>query len=173
MIRTANTLQTNLKKYNRQKGFTLIELLIVITIFGILFSTGYRSYLQYVQKQFLLKQARSVENLIKKASTYASTGKKTTACTTFLDGYRINWDSLNSKFDLNEVCSNANVSVADSVTIDTTSHSVSITSNPIMYKTLGQGTNLAADSVITITQIQSSRSITITIKRTGEVVASY
>jgi len=153
-----------------KKGYTLIELLIVIVIMGIVFSIGYVNFQDYSRQQALLAAVRSIETDIHQTQEYALSGNIPAACTTLLNNYKFNVTS-STTYEIDATCTpNTTIqikifNVAAGMTI------AAPNPNPIVFKTLGQGTNIASGGTarIVVTQTLTGKTRTITIGETGNV----
>jgi prepilin-type N-terminal cleavage/methylation domain-containing protein len=155
------------------KGFTLIELLVAITIMSTLFALGYASYRNYAQRQTLYSQAREIESYVKLAQNYAFSGKDLTAScgTTTLDGYEFLLDTLDATYSVYPICANTPGGVIKSGEYDDSIYTVTISQNPIRFKTIGHGTNLTDDATISVRFASGSPDATavIYIQKSGEI----
>jgi prepilin-type N-terminal cleavage/methylation domain-containing protein len=153
-----------------KQGYTLVELLIVIVIIGILFSVGYVNFQDYSRQQTLLAAVRSVVVDLHTAQEFAISGNKPTTCVTLLDGYKFNVTS-GTTYELDAYCTpNSNISVKQ-VTVPSGITISNPNPNPILFKALAQGTNIAsgATASIVITQTLTGKTRTITIGPNGNV----
>jgi prepilin-type N-terminal cleavage/methylation domain-containing protein len=153
-----------------KNGYTLIELLIVITIIGILFSAGYLSFLDYSRQQALLSVVRGIQVDMHLAEDYAISGNKPTACNTLLNGYNFNVTS-SSSYEVDANCTpNSNFQVK-TVTLPAGITISAPVPNPILFKSLAQGTNIAGGGTasIVVTQTLTGKTRTVTIGANGNV----
>lgn len=75
-------------------GFTLIEIIIGVAIVSIMMGIGLSSYAKAQDKQNMLKDARTVESLLKEAQKNATTGYiPSSGCTGHIEYYRIDFTS--------------------------------------------------------------------------------
>ncbi|SRR5258708_7868791 len=150
------------------EGYTLIEILIVLAITGILFTIGYNSFQDYSRQQALVAAARSMQTDLRQAQESAIAGTKPTGCVT-LNGYQFNV-LTSSTYEIDANCTN-NV-----IQIKLSSLPVGLTvatpnPNPIIFKSLAQGTNipLANTATITITQTSTQNVRNVTIGSNGNI----
>ena len=158
-----------------RKGFTLIELLIAVTIISILFSLGFANYRSYAQRQALYSLARVIEGDLQLAKTNALSGKKPVDCgESALDGYEF---SLSGEgYVISALCKGPETGkVQDKVGPETEADmsTYSITSSlekPIIFKTIGHGTNIDNDKVvITVESLPLEKSVEIEVLKSGEI----
>ena len=153
-------------------AYTFIEILVALTIIGLIFGIGYVSFRDFSRRQALSGAARSIKGDLRLAQEQAISGQKPLDlfCNSpnTLSGYYFNRISANN-YRLVAACSGGNVITKD-VTI-ASDISISINQNPVVFKVLGQGTNVpqATPAVITLTQAGTSNTTTITITSTGEI----
>lgn len=153
-------------------AFTLIELLVGLTIVGLIFSFGFSNFRDFSRRQALLGEKRMVTGDLRLAQEQALSGNKPSdiSCTSpyTLNGY--NFDVVtDTSYKIQASCSGGNV---DTKTADLSSGiTISIPSpNPILFKSLGQGTNISSSGVtLTLTQAETGSTQTINITSTGEI----
>jgi len=150
-------------------GYTLLELLVVAAVAGLLFSFTYASYREFARNQTLLATARAVKGDLRLAQNKALDGKKPTGCVV-LQGYQFNRLSPTS-YTIEAVCSNATYTVKteNSIFEDTTMGLPS--PNPILFKVLGKGTNIAEGSsaTISLTMTGIAGAEVVTVSSAGEI----
>lgn len=153
----------------KSAAFTLVELLVVLSISGIVMGIGFAGFRQYSQRQVLIAAAREVRGDLRLLQEKAISGEKT--CTGRLDGYRFAILSGNTQYSMTELCSgigynNKNKSIASGFTI-------TATQEPILFKVLGQGTDIdiqvSPSSTITLTQTATGKTIPITVSANGSI----
>jgi prepilin-type N-terminal cleavage/methylation domain-containing protein len=156
------------KKY---AGYTLIEILVALTIVGLIFGIGYVNFRDFSRRQALAGVARSVKGDLRLAQEQALAGKKPEHifCNppNQLDGFNFRVVSSQS-YVLEANCTGGAVTtktgtLPSDISISTPSP------NPIIFKILGQGTNLSGDATLTLTQTGTSNSTIITITLGGEI----
>ena len=158
---------------NIQKGYTLIELLIGLSVIAIVFSTGFVNFRDFSRRQALIGAAREISGELRLAQEKALSGQKPDHlnCNTpnTLAGFNFRIDSPNS-YVIEAVCSLGTVEVKSielvpSITISTP------TPNPILFKVLGQGTNILSgeSAVLTLTQTDLGNTLNVSIGATGEI----
>lgn len=151
------------------KAYTLIELLVVMSIIAMLFSFGYVSYRDFSRRQELLGVAKSVQGNLRKAQQSALSGVKPdgSACN---DQTLVGYDFYvvsSSEYQIRANCTGGNIVVLD-VNLPTTEN-ISTVTNPIMFKVLGNGTNLEADASIMVTQSSTGNTNTIMVGSGGDI----
>ena len=158
------------------KGYTLIEILVGLTIISLLFSMGFVSYRDFSRRQALNGAAKTVQGDLRLTQQQALSGQKPDDgnCNTpnLLNGYNFRVDS-SSSYAVEAACSGGGGTNVEVKSVDLPS-GVSISTpspNPILFKVLGQGTNIASggSAVVTLTQTGVSSPITITITAGGEI----
>ena len=149
------------------KGYTLVELLVSVTIIGLVFGVGYVAFRSFSQRQILDGAARDLRGQLRLAQEQALAGKKTVDCTGTLTGYQLNITSGVS-YDLEVYCTNGSFPVK-SVDLPTgLSLQTDSPVNPILFKVLGEGTNLPVSSInITITGFGLTQSVVV--NKTGNI----
>ncbi len=151
-------------------GYTLIELLVAITILGIIFSAGYISFRDFSRRQALAGAVRAVSGDLRLAQELAFSGKKPTGCIT-LNGYR--FKTAADSYGIVAACSFPEIEYEVKVGVGLPV-GVTMSAQPspnIFFKILGQGNDISggAPEVITLTQVNTSQTQTITITSGGEI----
>lgn len=153
-------------------AYTFIEILVALTIVSLIFGIGYVSFRDFSRRQALQGVVRTIRGDLRLAQEQAISGQKPqdVFCDSpdTLSGFYFDLITPNN-YRLVAQCSGGNVTSKDvSIAAD-----ISITSNqdPIVFKVLGQGTNVpqATPAIITLTQAGTSNRATITITSTGEI----
>ena len=154
-------------------GYTLIEILVALTIMVLLFLTGFASYRAFSRRQELISAVRQVQGDIRQAQENAIASKKPAGCGT-LDGYRFVVIPTGS-YEIRWVCGaitgvDKSVTLPAGITISGLSPNLT-PSNSILFKTLGQGTNIPAGGTtsFTLTQANYAKSATIIVTAGGEI----
>lgn len=150
-----------------EHAYTLIEILVSLTIVGLIFGVGYISFREFARRQALVGAARSLRGDLRLAQEQALAGKKPIGCTV-LDGYRFSAAS-GSVYSIMAGCSNGNFSIGkDSVPFPS-----GVSMNPvpgnILFKVLGQGTDLASDVEVNLVQEATGNTLKVTITTGGEI----
>lgn len=154
-------------------GYTLVELLVALSIVGLLFSFGYVSFRDFSRRQALLGTAKKIQGDLRLAQQQALSGKKPSGVNcdspNQLESFSFNVYSTSS-YRIEANCTGGNLLVRDVELpegVNITPPSV----NPIKFKILGQGTNIASGSTTTIAVAQtgSSDQTVITITDGGEI----
>jgi len=160
------------------KGYTLIEILIGLTIIGLIFGFGYVSFRDFSRRQTLIGTAKAVQGDLRLAQALAAAGQKPTDAddplslckgVNTLDGYGFKVYSA-IEYKIEAYCTggtivNKDVNLSPEITISTPSV------NPIKFKILGMGTNIAAGetTTITLTQAGTNSQLVVTIGAGGEI----
>lgn len=156
------------------KGYTLIEILITLTIIGLIFTFGYVNFREFSQRQALTGVARSIKGDLRLAQEWALAGNKpaTANCTpnppNLLNGYYFRRNS-STNYIIEANCSGGTPSQVKSVDMPTDIVLTSFSVNPILFKVLGEGTNITGSATITLTQTSTGNTRVITISQGGEI----
>lgn len=141
------------------RGFTLIELLVTMSIIGIIFGIGVAAYTQFNRRQILDQAAQELKNNLRLVQGKALAGEKNCSGGT-MEGYEVTFSSTSYSFrakcGLNYGTSTI-INLPSSVTVTTFP-----SPNPILFKVLGQGTNINISTTIVLSGFGSTRTITIT-----------
>lgn len=155
------------EKINR--AYTLIEVLVVLSIIGVLFGIGYVSYRDFSRRQELAGIAKNIQGNLRKAQQSALSGVKPegVACNSqTLIGYDFYMVS-SSEYQIRANCAGGNIIVLD-VNLPV-SETISMTDNPILFKVLGNGTNIASSATITVVQTATGDSTQISVGSGGDI----
>ncbi len=147
---------------NRKSGYTLIELLVGLTIISIVFSIGFAGYRDFSRRQTVVGVTKSIISDLRNAQQLALIGQKPDTCTR-LSGYTFTAVS-STNYTISANCINGNIEVKN-IVLPT---NITISLGSIMFKVLGQGTNLSAAYTFTITHISGITGI-INIKKGGTI----
>ena len=150
-------------------GYTLIELLVTLTIVSLLFGFGYANYRGFARNQALVAAARVVKADLRLAQGQALAGKKPVGCDV-LDGYYFRWLS-SASYRIEASCLNGDypLKTVDNVFDGTT---ISVPSpNPILFKVLGKGTNVAEGSPasLSLERVGVENPLVVTVTSAGEI----
>ena len=153
-------------------AYTLIEILVALTIIGLLFSIGFVSFRDFSRRQALNGAARSLIGDLGLAQEQAISGRKPADifCNppNYLEGYNFRVVSAQN-YVLEASCSGGNVQTKDVTVAADISLSVPVP-NPILFKSVAQGTNIAAaSSSVILTQAGTGSIRTISISAAGEI----
>lgn len=165
-----------------KKGYTLIEILVGISIIGILFAAGYVSFRDFSRRQALLGSAKLLQADFRLAQQMALAGTKPDelGCqSNSLDGIRFNITDASpdpSYYVIRAVCgavSDSSNPIIKTVYLPSgiVPNLSQFSPNPLLFKVLGQGTNIpeGTDSVIVLTQEGINVQPTITISSSGDI----
>lgn len=151
------------------KGYTLIEILVGITIIGLIFGFGYVSFREFSRRQALAGAVKEIKGDLRLAQALALSGDKPNECSTYLKGYNFRVAD-SSSYKIEASCGavtyeDKTVNLPGNVSISTP------TPNPILFKVLGQGTNIpqGTSATLTLTQTGTGITTTITISDGGEI----
>lgn len=157
----------------KSSAFTLVETLIVISITAILLGFGFAGFREYSQRQVLLAAAREVRSELRLLQEKAISGAKepdviTSCAGKFLDGYRFDIIST-TQYRMSALCSGSVVDIQDKSV--ESGFTIAATIEPILFKVLGQGTNIfsGSSSVITLTQTATLKTIQISVSAEGSI----
>jgi len=148
----------------REGGFSFIELMIVILVSALLFGIGYASYRNFAQKQALIKVARAFEADVRIAQNKAMSAQVPEECGT-LSGYGLKFGG--STYQISSYCSGSG---GESITRTFSGYVFSndLGVDSIVFKVLGQGTNLTGDITVTITNSTTDKTVQVLILKSGE-----
>ncbi|WKZ25735.1 MAG: prepilin-type N-terminal cleavage/methylation domain-containing protein [bacterium] len=154
-----------IKKNIGNSGYTLIELLVGISIIGIVFSIGLAGYREFSRRQELVGVIKRIVADLRLSQQLAIGGQKPEGeVCNVLDGYSFSRISQ-TEYNLIANCSNAN----HIIKVVELPSNVSLTQGSVMFKALGQGTNLEENLTFTVTNVVSSSTGTVTIGVGGNV----
>jgi len=170
---------TLMKDFNRtERAYTLIEILIVLTVIGILFGAGFVGYRDFSRRQALAGVVKQLQGDLRLAQQMALSGEKpnTLGCVSnSLDGIRFEvTTSPPYIYRLKAACGSIvnyplikEFSFPSNISLDLTGFSP----NPVLFKVLGQGTNIPSvgNAVITLTQAETGNKATVTITPGGSI----
>ena len=157
-------------------AYTLVEILVGITIIGLIFGFGFVSFREFSRRQALTGAAKQIQGDLRLTQELAIAGQKPEDidCDSpnTLTGYnfRVNPDS---SYTIEAACTGnggtnvelKEVSLPSDISLSATSP------NPILFKALGQGTNMTQGSSVTLTLVQAGTGsqIIVTISASGEI----
>lgn len=153
-------------------GYTLIEVLVGLVIVTLIFSFGYVGFREFARRQTIISAVRSVKGELRLAQEQALAGKKPdhVNCNSpnRLQGYYFRVTSTTT-YKIEALCTGGTVDIKEETI--TSPLTISAPSpNPILFKVLGQGTNIpSGDATITITLPATSQATDITVGSTGEI----
>ena len=157
------------------KGYTLIEILVALTIVGLLFGFGFVSFRDFARRQTISGAADSLRGDIRLTQSDAISGVKPDDinCNSpyVLLAYNFNIIS-SSEYRIDAVCSGPSANVVVKDVVIPSDISISTPSpNPIQFKVLGQGTNIASGSNATInfTQTGTTNTAIVSVSSGGEI----
>lgn len=150
-----------------ERAYTLIEILVSLTIIGLIFGVGYISFREFARRQALAGVARSLRGDLRLAQEQALAGKKPVGCTV-LDGYRFSPVS-GTQYTIEAICSNGNFSIGKDSLSFPSGVSMSPVPGNILFKVLGQGTDLASDVEVNLVQAATGNTQRVTITTGGEI----
>lgn len=161
------------KRFLKNSGYTLIELLVGLSIIGLIFSFGFVNFRDFSRRQALDSASRDVRGQLRFTQERALSGQKPddASCNSpnRLQGYNFSIVT-NSNYVVEALCSGGSVQIRDIALVENITISIPST-NPILFKVIGQGNNIPIGTsvVITITQIESGDTRDITISASGEI----
>lgn len=153
-------------------GFTLVEILVGLSIMALLFVGGYTAYREFQRRQVVASVATELKTNLSLVRQRALSGEKGLDCVgkTFV-GYQFGITD-STHYYYRPSCPDQAI-YSNSTTTITLPQGVAIsgTNLPVVFKTIGQGTDLANDAVITITLTSDATSTpkTVTIKKGGAI----
>lgn len=154
------------------KGYTLIEILVGLTIIGIIFGTGFITFREFSRRQSLAGGAKTLVGDFRLAQEQALAGKKPedVKCTSgLLNGVGFRVIGIDS-YQIEANCTGGTV-VIKTVTVSSDLTLSTPLINPVIFKALGQGTNLpeGEEEVVTISQIGTGNTAQVTVTSGGEI----
>lgn len=160
------------KACDRERAFTLIELLATITVLLIIFAVGFAGFRDFSRREQITSATRKVVGGLRLAQQQAFAGNKPAdpACDPpeILHGYNFRTISA-QEYSIEASCSGGDIEIKR----DNISSNISLTlaTNPILFKTLGTGTNIPSGTTvqITITQDVTNDSRVVEISHTGDI----
>lgn len=165
---------TKCPRRNPQKdsGYTFIEVLVGITIVTLIFSFGYVGFREFARRQVITSAVRELKGELRLAQEQAFAGKKPNdpSCNSpnTLQGYYFRVTSPTT-YAIEAYCTGGTVELKQEE-ISSTLELSTPTPNPILFRVLGEGTNITSvNAVLTITLTASGDSQNITISQTGEI----
>lgn len=139
------------------KGYTLIEILVVLSIVGIVLGVGYAGFREFSRRQLVASNVKTLKSDVRLATGQALAGKKPAGCLGVLQGYEFSVDENSGSYTIEAVCSESvgdivvkSVLLPEGLTIGVTSPT------PILFKPLGEGTNIPSGGRVEITLTQGS-----------------
>lgn len=153
-------------------GYTLIEILVGLTIIGIIFGVGFASFREFSRRQSLAGGVKTLVGDLRLAQEQAISGKKPedVKCTSgLLDGY--NFRVVPPRTYQIEADCTQGIVVVKTVTVSDDMTLFAPAINPILFKALGQGTNIpeGQEVVVNITQAGTNAVAPVTISAGGEI----
>jgi prepilin-type N-terminal cleavage/methylation domain-containing protein len=163
---------TSRKRSFANSGYTFIEVLVGLTIITLIFAFGYVGFRDFARRQTITSAVRSLTGELRLAQQQALAGNKpdNVNCNppNTLEGYYFRVTSTTT-YQIEALCSGGVVEVKQNEITDILSISTP-SPNPILFKVLGNGTNIpSGDATITITLTASAESQDITISSSGEI----
>ncbi len=157
-----------------ERAYTLIEILVGITVIALLFLFGYASFRDFSRRQAMNSAARTIRGDLRLAQEQALSGNKPANPTdpkceapNVLNGYYFR--AASTSYAIEVACSGGTVT-AKNVNLPSDISLTAPSPNPILFKVLGQGTNLtASDATIILTQAGTLNTQTITVTSGGEI----
>jgi prepilin-type N-terminal cleavage/methylation domain-containing protein len=159
-------------------AYTLIEILVGLTIVGLLFGVGYANFRSFSQRQVVVSAAKILQGDLRLTQELALSGQKPNdaKCNSpvnTLNGY--NFTILSpSTYEIRASCSGGAPGVVyKTVTLSSGVIFVSpfASPNPILFKVLGNGTNIpeGGNVVIKMTQTGTTNQTNITVSSGGQI----
>jgi len=170
----------SIQKKDFRNGYTLIEILAAMSIAALIFAIGYVNFRDFSRRQALAGYARNLKGDLRLAQQEALTGKKPTdaldKCVDDTDVTRPTLSGYNfrvvstSIYTIEAVCSGGTIEIKR-VVLGTDMTLGAPNPNPILFKILGQGTNIttASPASITLTQTGTANVATIIVTASGEI----
>jgi len=152
-----------------KKGYTLLEILVSLSIIGIIFVVGYAGFRDFARRQALQAGARSVQGDLRLAQEQALAGKKPSGCNT-LSSFSFEVVDTAS-YEVSAVCNNGSYLVKEGQLSEGIVFDPLPSPNPVLFKVIGQGTNIGVGSSANFTLLQEATGTTntISVNWTGEI----
>jgi prepilin-type N-terminal cleavage/methylation domain-containing protein len=150
-------------------GYTLIEILVALSIVSTIFVIGYLSFREFARRQALLAAGRQIHSALRLAQEQALAGNKPSGCS-ILVGYA--FTAINaSTYEVTGVCSNASFLVKTQDLPEGIVFEPLPSPNPVVFKILGQGTNIVSGSRTNFVLLQeaTNNQSTVSVNWTGEI----
>ena len=149
------------------RGYTLLEILVGITIISLIFAIGTASFREFSRRQAIAGTAKMVIADLRLTQSRALAGQKPSTCTT-LDAYRFYVQS-STQYRIHARCACTNILVK-TVNLPAGAQ-ISSSRNPILFKSLAQGTDIPSggSATITITRTDLGQTATVTVTAAGEI----
>lgn len=158
-------------------AYTLIEILVGLTIIGLLFGFGFVSFRDFSRRQAISGAAKNIQGDLRLAQGDAVSGQKPedANCNSpnVLTGYAFNVVS-DIKYSIEADCvgnGTSNVTDVKDVNLPSDIKLVTPSPNPLIFKVLGQGTNLVSGSdwILTLNQVGTTNTLDVTVTSGGEI----
>lgn len=153
----------------KAKGYTLIEILIALSITALIFGLGYLGYRDFARRQLVNSAAQTLVGDLRLAQEQANAGKKVEGCVV-LDGYKFFINAPAKEYQISASCSDQDyliktVSISSQITV------TAPTTNPIIFRPIGLGTNIPMNTSVTIVLAQPgiNYSVPVTIGSGGDI----
>jgi prepilin-type N-terminal cleavage/methylation domain-containing protein len=159
----------------KNNGYTLVEVLVVLSIMAVLFASGYSNYRDFSRRQAITNTSKSLQADLRLAQQTALSGNLPTdsACNGVnrLEGYLFNVVSATT-YEIKAKCTGGTAAPVKTVTL-TPGITIAVpfpAPNPILFKVLGQGTNInSAHADIQLVQVSSTSATTIQVFPSGQI----
>lgn len=156
-----------------KKAFTLIEILVAMGLVMILTGAGIGTLRQSARRKAVENAASDVVAVLHQAQAYAASGQKIN-CTAAqpLAGWQVNFTATG--YELQELCPQSAGSpflIKSGTWPDNISPSSLPSANPILFRVLGQGTNVAGQTGVEISGFGITQGVGV--NSAGEVSLGY
>lgn len=147
-------------------GFTLVELLVALAIISLLGGLGFANYRAFSQRQLLAQAARELRSDLRLAANLVLTGEKPGVCSGgTLSGYRVNFSGAKT-YLVEARCDVSGSQESETVkTVNLPGTSTEVIFNPIpspiLFKVVGQGTDVVGTATITLSGFGQTESVTV------------
>lgn len=155
-------------RVKNKSAYTLIEVLVATTISVIVFGVGFAGYREFSRRQELSGVKNSLISDLRLIQQLSLTGQKPSGSVcTKLNGHTFSITSSTS-YELIANCTDGNVTIKD---VDFSSYGVTVSAGAsnTQFKSLGHGTDLAANNTITLTNSISGTTAQVTIGIGGDI----
>jgi len=156
------------------QGFTILEVLVVLVILGLIMGIGSARFRDFQKRQSVVAAKRQIMGDLRAAQSDVSSGRKPSDCTGTLQGFTFEVTAVSApaEYEVGANCTTATGSQFYLVKSAALPDGISLSLpsvNPIIFRPLSLGTNLAANSTVSINVTGSGLTEVITVTAAGGV----
>lgn len=156
-------------------AFTLIEIMVVLAIGALVFIGGYAGYRDFTRRQILSGAQEELKSNLALARQFSLSGEKPgNICPgSTLEGYQVGFEAGCfqygcTSYKIQAKCESGGPYEVRSILIPQ-GISISGLDTPVLFKVVGQGTDLSSDLTITLTQGSTGAQSTVTVTSAGTI----